>query len=303
MTRVAILLATMQGQRYLGEQLASIVGQTHGEWTIHASDDGSGDATPAILERHRARLGEDRLLLRVGPGRGPVANFLSLACDAAIAADYYAFCDQDDVWEPDKLARAIAWLAQVPPSEPALYCARTRTVDADNRALGLSPLFGRPPAFANALVQNIGGGNTMVFNHAACALLRLAGSQVNVVSHDWWAYLLVSGCGGRVHYDAWPALRYRQHAGSLVGPRNGWRARLRRAFKGRFRSWTDRHLVALQTMRAHLTPASRQQLDEFAAARGAGLWERLAGMRRSGVYRQTLAGSLWLWGAALLNRI
>ena len=57
MTRVAILLATMQGQRYLGEQLASIVGQTHGEWTVHASDDGSGDATPAILERHRARLG------------------------------------------------------------------------------------------------------------------------------------------------------------------------------------------------------------------------------------------------------
>ena len=76
-----------------------------------------------------------------------------------IQARAYAYADQDDVWDPDKLERARRWLDTVDPAVAALYCSRTRLIDAAGRDAGLSPLFSRPPSFANALAQNIAGGS------------------------------------------------------------------------------------------------------------------------------------------------
>ena len=115
---VAILLCTMQGQHFLHEQLDSIVAQTHADWSIWASDDGSDDGTHAILEEYRARLGHDRFSIHSGPAEGFAANFLSLVCNASITADFYAFSDQDDVWNPDKLRRAVDRLGTVPDQTP-----------------------------------------------------------------------------------------------------------------------------------------------------------------------------------------
>jgi len=226
--KVAILLATYQGQKYLAEQLDSFAAQTHHNWEVWASDDGSQDDTHAILEQYEKHWPFGRLSIHNGPEEGFAANFLSLTCKANIAADYYAYADQDDVWEDDKLARAVRWLQTVPAHIPALYCGRTLLVDKHNKEIGVSPLFTKPPSFANALMQNIGGGNTMVFNNAARALLQEAGEHIPVVTHDWWAYMLVSGCGGRVFYDAKPTLRYRQHENNLVGMNASWPARLTR---------------------------------------------------------------------------
>lgn len=307
--RVAILLATCNGQPWLAEQLDSIAAQTHAHWKVWASDDGSHDATPRILAHYRSRWGAARLAHSRGPCRGFAANFSSLVCAPEIASEryaYYAYCDQDDLWEPDKLARALAFLQAVPAPIPALYCARTRLVDAAGRDIGLSPLFSRPPGFRNALVQNIGGGNTMVFNGAARALLQRAGPAVDVITHDWWTYLVVSGCGGQVRYDPAPSLRYRQHGGNLVGENGSWLARGRRLgmlLQGRFRAWNSRNLQALAALRPLLTEENRAVLDRFADARDAGLARRLPGLVRSGIYRQTVAGNLALVTAAVLKKV
>lgn len=303
---VAILLCTMQGQHYLHEQLDSILQQTHSAWSIWASDDGSDDGTHAILEDYRARLGDSRFSIHAGPAEGFVANFLSLVCNASITADYYAFSDQDDVWNADKLARALAWLGSVPRHIPALYCSRTCYVDASNQAIGASPLFARPPGFANALVQSIAGGNTMVLNDAARNLLRLAGADANVASHDWWAYMVISGCGGQVFYESEPTVRYRQHDNNLEGANNHWTGRLLRLYQllqGRFRVWNDKNTAALQRMREHLTPENQRRLDEFEKARSGGLFARLIAFRRSGVYRQTALDNLSLIVAVVLKKL
>jgi hypothetical protein len=110
--------------------------------------------------------------IHAGPAEGSTANFLSLTCRADIDADYFAYADQDDVWESDKLERAVNWLKTIPEGVPALYGSRTLLVDARNQHIGYSPLFEREPNFRNALVQSIAGGNTMVFNRAARDLLR-----------------------------------------------------------------------------------------------------------------------------------
>jgi len=304
--KVAILLGTCQGQRHLAAQLDSFAAQTHSNWVVWASDDGSQDDTRAILEAHKEEWGRNRLFTSTGPAKGFAANFLSLACKAIIAADYYAYSDQDDIWEADKLERAIACLKAVPCDVPALYCARTRLVDVDNNDIGLSPLFTRPPCFANALMQNIGGGNTMMFNDAARALLQKVGEDIDVITHDWWTYMVVSGCGGKVFYDAHPSVRYRQHDSNLVGMNSSWSARLvrlRMLWRGVLRDWNDRNIAALGRLRSSLTPENREILDRVAEARNSSLLRRLIGLQRSGVYRQTLLGNLGLIAAAVFKKI
>ena len=304
--QVAVLLCTKQGEAFLQEQLDSIERQTHTLWAVYASDDGSQDATPDILQDFKRRLGERKITSLLGPRMGFVANFLSLVCNPDIKADFYAYADQDDIWEDDKLARAAQFLQTVPGSVPALYCSRTCNVDETNTCIGHSPLFTKPPGFANALVQNIGGGNTMVFNQAARQLLRLAGPDVQVATHDWWTYLLVTGCGGRVFYDPAPTVRYRQHGLNLVGADDGWSARLYRArllFQGRFVKWTDQHLAALQRVEHRLTPQNKSLLAEFARARKSAVLARITSLKRTGVYRQTLFGNLGLVAAAVFRKI
>lgn len=304
--KVAVLMCTMQGQHFLAEQLNSIATQTHPRWAIWASDDGSDDHTHAILEYYQSHWGEDRISIHAGPAEGSTANFLSLTCRADIDADFFAYADQDDVWESDKLERAVNWLKTVPEDVPALYGSRTLLVDARNQHIGYSPLFDRDPDFRNALVQSIAGGNTMVFNRAARDLLRRAGENVEAVTHDWWAYMLVTSCGGQVHYDPYPTVRYRQHSSNQFGSNANPLAQLKRArllLQGRFRGWVDANLRALQRVRHMMTPENQRVLDDFAQARQGRLLARLAGLRRVGIFRQTTLGNLGLSLAALINRL
>lgn len=304
--KVAVLLCTMQAQHFLAHQLNSIATQSHPAWAIWASDDGSDDHTHAILEYYQSNWGSDRLSIHAGPAVGSTANFLSLTCKADIDADYFAYADQDDIWEADKLERAVAWLRTVPDEVPALYGSRTLLVDARNQHLGYSPLFNKPPSFRNALVQSVAGGNTMVFNRAARELLRTAGENVEAITHDWWAYMLVTGCGGSVHYDPHPTVRYRQHSSNQFGSNQSLSAHVTRAkllLQGRFRTWVDANVRALMHVQHMMTPENRQVLADFVEARQSHLPGRLLGLKRTGVFRQTLLGNLGLTAAATINRL
>jgi glycosyltransferase involved in cell wall biosynthesis len=303
--RVAILMCTKDGAAFLAEQLQSIADQTHSNWTLVVSDDGSTDATRKILKDFADRHAQTTVV-RNGPGKGVCANFLSLATDPTIDADYFAFSDQDDIWYKDKLERALTWLAAVPADVPALYCGRTELVSEDGRSYGLSPLFSRPIAFRNAIIQSLGGGNTMAFNKAAKRLLEQTGN-LEVVLHDWWMYQLVSAVGGAIRYDPQPALKYRQHLDNLIGSNRGWRARfvrIRMMLKGRFSDWNTMNIAALQQVPAHLImPQNRETLRLFMQARTAPLLRRLFYLKQSGVYRQKLIGNIGLLVATVLKRI
>ena len=275
--QVAILMCTKNGAAFIDDQLKSIGDQTHENWILIVSDDGSNDGTISKLEQF-ARAHQGKTTIRKGPGRGVCANFLSLANDPTIDADYFAFSDQDDIWHQDKLRRALAWLATVPVNMPGMYCGRTELITIDERSYGLSPLFTRPPAFQNALVQSFGGGNTMMFNRAAKKILEEA-AETNVVLHDWWIYQLVAAAGGMVHYDPRPMLKYRQHPDNLIGSNLGWRARfirVRMMLTGRFHDWNATNIAAFQRLPAHFIQAkNREVLALFAKARCASLPQRL----------------------------
>ncbi len=305
---VTVLLALHQGAAHLEAQLASLWAQEGGAPGLLVSDDGSTDDGPAIVRRHAGERRDVRLI--DGPLRGAAANFLHLMRAVEPGTPFVALSDQDDVWLPDKTARALAALAAVPEGVPAVHCGRTSICDADGRVRRRSVLHARPPSFRNALVQSLAGGNTMTLNRAALDLVRAASVEAEgaggIVVHDWWIYQIVSGAGGRMIYDPEPLLLYRQHGANAIGENTTAAALARRAamvLGGRFRAWSEINLRALGASRHRLTPDARDALDAFAALRGAPPRRRPAAFRRAGLHRQTRVGDAALRMAALLGRL
>ncbi|HEX6590680.1 MAG TPA: glycosyltransferase family 2 protein [Moraxellaceae bacterium] len=213
MKRVDVLLATYNGARHLREQIDSVLAQQGVSIRLRIRDDGSSDATPALLQEYASRYPDQvEVLPAAARGEGAARNFLALLALPS-DADYFALCDQDDVWPADRLAVAVNALEAV--AVPVrLYCSAVEYVDESLQSLGISS---RPvaPSFANALVENIAQGCTMVGD---AALRDLVGKRPpeKVAMHDWWLYLLAAAFG-RALYDPVPRVRYRQHGANAVG--------------------------------------------------------------------------------------
>lgn len=300
-----VLLCTYNGENHLNQQLDSILNQSIDNINVLASDDGSSDNTLAILEKYKLSWTKGYFNILAGPQKGFADNFLSLTFEAKSDSAYFAFCDQDDIWNKNKLETAIAFL-KTKNELPSLYCSRTENIDESGKELKTtSPLFQKEPSFANALVQSIAGGNTMVFNKKALQLLQAAGTQ-KVISHDWWAYLLISGAGGSTLYDPQPQVKYRQHNKNLIGANVSFLARTKRLkmlTQGTFRDWNTVNINALQNNRDHLNPASKEILDTFITARRECLFKRLYLFQKSKVHRQTTFGNIALMVAVFLKKI
>ncbi|MBU3585183.1 glycosyltransferase family 2 protein [Polynucleobacter sp. AM-26B4] len=299
-------MATKNGERFLADQLDSLADQSHQNWVLIASDDGSTDNTVTILKSYQAKWPAGKLIIKEGPKQGFCVNFLSMACDPAIRADYYAFCDQDDVWLSKKLTVAIKNIAENEKSGFSyVYCGRTAYVDERLKKIGCSPQFSFPRTFRNALIQNVAGGNTMVFNQFAKNALEKVGI-VRHPSHDWWLYQLITGMGGLVFYDSIPQVLYRQHKDSLVGGNTSFLAKMKRTlkvFNGQFRCWSDQNIVALFSAKELLTHGSLETLELFEKMRHAKLKDRFRLLEVAGLYRQTWRGTISLLLAALFKKI
>jgi len=303
---VTILRCTLNGERFLTEQLASLEGQTFKNWKLIASDDGSWDRTKSILVAFQKACEPGKVEIIDGPRCGATANFLFQACAENLVSEYYAFCDQDDVWDADKLERAIDALDHTDSSIPALYGSFFCFMQKAAYEIGFSPLFHRKPEFRSALVQSIAGGNTMVFNQKTRELVVFCGADVDVPSHDWWLYQVTAACGGQVHYDAHPSVRYRQHAHNVIGSNMGWTASMHRLHmlqQGRFRHWEDLNVAALARLRPRMSAENRRIFDLFRKARHEPLLRRATIFAQTGVYRQTMLGNLGLVAAMVLNKI
>jgi glycosyltransferase involved in cell wall biosynthesis len=303
---IAILLCTFNGARFLPAQLASYEAQDFTDWRLVASDDGSGDATVALLEEFQKKHGADRVEIRRGPGKGFVANFLSLICDPAIKSEFYALSDQDDVWHPQKLSRARQFLGNAPADEPVVYCSRTRLIDEQGKDIGLSTFYRKRPHFRNALVQSLASGNTMVLNEKMRWLLMQAGSDANAPAHDWLVYMMITAVGGKILYDSVPTVSYRMHSRNVIGSNDSAGARVVRArllWQGRFQRWADMNVALLERIQGLMTDENRTTFELFRRSRKLSLLPRVYGLIRSGIYRQTLLGNIGLAVAALAGKV
>ena len=171
--------------------------------------------------------------------------------------------------------------------------------------IGQSTLFNRPTSFENALVQSIVGGNTMVFNRASKLLIETVG-VVPTPSHDWWLYLLISGAGGKVFYDAKPLVLYRQHANSIVGENISLLnifMRLLRLLSGVFKKWTNSNIICLQKAKFFLSSSAFESLLYFENSRRLHFADKLLYLPSLKFYRMTKFQNFIMKFAFLINKI
>ena len=142
---VCILLSVYNGARFLPAQLKSLVDQSHSNWVLLWRDDGSQDNSRQIMEHFADEVGQHRVKQLLEPvGQvGITSSFMHLLSNTPDEAAFFAFCDQDDVWLPDKLTRAVKSFQTVKATEAGFYCARQKLVDENLCPLGLSPKINR----------------------------------------------------------------------------------------------------------------------------------------------------------------
>jgi len=239
-SRVAILLATYNGALYIEEQVNSILWQTHGAWHIFVRDDGSTDGTVELLQR---RVPAERLTIiprSVGEGGGPAKNFFSILSQVPLAQfSHVAFCDQDDIWAPRKLERALECLA----SDGADgYSCNLVPFDVNRQAAWYLRKSQSEKEF-DYLFQGASAGCTYVLTGRAAALIQskvpdIMAAPVAGFSHDWAIYALCRSYGHKWVQDTHAYIFYRQHSSNSFGAMpsyGGLFARLKLARSGWYR--------------------------------------------------------------------
>ena len=168
-------------------------------------DDGSTDDTINVIQGFRGKL--KITWINDNKRLGPADSFMRLLLRVNSNSRCFLFADQDDVWKPNKIERAVNGLK--PYKEvAALYCSRLEYVDENLKHLGFSKV-PRKISFFNALVENCATGNTIALNQRARELI-VQNIPDDLLMHDWWCYLVISALGKMI-YDDVPTILYRQH--------------------------------------------------------------------------------------------
>jgi rhamnosyltransferase len=237
---VRVLLATYEGERWLGEQLASLVQQQGVRVSVVASDDASTDSTRALLEAAAARDDDFSVLPDAAHRFGNAhRNFMRLIRDTPLDdADFFALCDQDDLWLPHKLARAVDRLRD---GAFQAYSANCTAFWPDGRRKLL--VKSQPQRRWDHLFESAGPGCSFVFTRAAFVELQrwvtTHREPLDAIKvHDWLIYAYAREHRWHWVIDDASVLLYRQHERNELGANAGWRgafARFLNLGQGRFR--------------------------------------------------------------------
>lgn len=245
---IAVLIATFNGAAHIEEQIRSIANQVDVQPHIYLRDDGSSDDT-VVCARLAAKAGGIGLTVvedELGPSGSAGANFLILLRDAPLTADtrYLAFADQDDIWLPNKLARAIEKLGIDGASG---YSSNLIAFDEDTGATGVIDK-AQAPRRVDYLFQSASAGCTYVLDERGIRAARQPLRELNeiprAVSHDWYVYAACRAARLRWCFDSEALIRYRQHATNVEGARRGLSGSLRRLSQSRS-GWYKWHVAWL----------------------------------------------------------
>ena len=224
---INIVIATYNGEKYLKEQLDSILAQTYKEFAIYICDDNSNDGTVAIIEEYKKKYpGIIKFKVNEKNTGSPKHNFWSLIQDAS-ECDYMMFCDQDDVWLKDKVKHSIDCIKKAETeygsTTPVLFNTDLIIVDESlneiHKSFEKTHNVSHYKTSLNQIIsQNTVTGCTMVINKPLIDIMQEK-KPTYFVMHDWWIELLASSFGEIIYSDEKTVL-YRQHNNNTVGIRN-----------------------------------------------------------------------------------
>lgn len=295
---ITVLLATYQGEAYLPAQLESLSRQTESHFRVLYQDDGSTDRTPVLLKEWADKDPRFQAAGEQGRHLGAIGNFFSLLRQAE--GDLILFCDQDDVWENDKIASLLqAWrdASREDPSLPLLVHSDASVIDENGRTV--SPSFfrleGWNPAAVHLnqlLVQNNVTGCMMLLNRPLADLVIRCGNPSRMFMHDWFIALTAAAFGRIVFLDR-PLTGYRQHGNNAIGASRS--SLLRRALLALRSSGDARARIALtythsaafrEAYGALLPPAAARVVDDYLVTQHQPKLKRILSVCRQGCLMQ-----------------
>jgi len=265
--KLTVLLSTYNGEKYLKEQLDSLLAQTLRPDRILIRDDGSRDDTVAILEEYCSEY--PFMEYYCGRNLGPAKSFWELI-EKAEGSDYYALCDQDDVWFKDKLETAVKTLEQEDNSIPLLYCSRYTLTDQDLNPIDsdVSDLYNFSD-FPHSLIYHTAPGCTFVFNEAARKqILKYDVNREYCVIHDAIIHKVVT-LFGKMILDRSPHMYYRQHGDNQIGMSANkakvFFGRVRRFVNGSIRNYRSKTAQSLLRVYGGECDPKKKELLEIVA--------------------------------------
>lgn len=220
METIEILLATYNGEKYIKEQLDSILQQDYDDWIVRACDDASTDNTYDILLEYKKDYPTKFIVERNEKGTGSAKlNFFNLIKSST--CKYVMCCDQDDVWLPNKISLTLNKMKEIEvESTPVLVHTDLKVVDQDLNILSNSffeySRLNKRFNFKEVLIQNSVTGCTMMMNRALISLVAKENEFEKILMHDWLLAILAAGMGKIAFVDQ-PTMLYRQHSVNSVG--------------------------------------------------------------------------------------
>lgn len=293
---VYILMATYNGEGYIQKQIDSVIHQTYQEWKLLVHDDGSTDRTLEIVREFddkRISILEDGVVFGSSTG-----NFLHLTRYVGAEATYFCFCDQDDLWAPEKIEVQLSTIAKFEDhGVPICVYSDLSLIDEKDSLIHASfwrySSINSRPSFMFLFLENSLTGCTMMMNRKVLDYLRGV-SHMDVVQHDWLIGLICAS-DGVLEPISKPLVNYRQHTRNEVGARRqqiaehllsrGVVSRLRKIFKLR-----GKIIKQLREVRESVVnPASKRVISRYVEK----LWLYKPVFIGQGLYRsKTVIGSI-----------
>lgn len=290
--QVDILMAAYNGEKYIAEQIESLQQQTFTDWRLLVSDDGSSDTTPSIIKKYEGEDSRIRIVLADEHYGSAKNHFLALL--QCTDAPYVMFCDQDDVWDKDKIELTLQAMRQEESekAQPLLVATDLRVVD-ENLSL-IAPSFktyagmgSSRTEFGYFLASALITGCTMMLNRQLVELLTSDIDSSRILMHDWW-FALVASAYGKVTYLNKPTISYRQHGDNSVGAYKRSAKKLIRDIKARRRNEkrTLQQAAYLKELYSKTLPArSASQLNAYLAIPEAKPLQRVGLINKADIWR------------------
>lgn len=219
---IDILMATYNGERYIEEQLDSIIKQHDTNWRLLVRDDCSQDNTSQIIQRYQIRYPEKIFLIPSTEHSGSAMNNFFKLLDYA-ENEYIMFADQDDVWKSDKIALTLRKMREmeiqygkdIPLLVHTDLCVVDETLHTINPSIfAMQNMDYQRDKFNHLLATNIVTGCTMLFNQSLLKLLKE--KPKTAVMHDMWI-ALVAAAFGEIGFVNKATMLYRQHGNNANG--------------------------------------------------------------------------------------
>jgi glycosyltransferase involved in cell wall biosynthesis len=305
MGMVAVVMTTYNGEKYVGEQIDSILSSSFQDIQLYIYDDGSQDGTMSILQKYESRY-PDKVYVHQNEGNlGVTRNFLQAAC--LTTTDYVMFCDQDDVWKPEKIALTLKRMRHMESQKgndvPLAVFTDAVVVDQglhviQNSFFEAGHLNPKKTDLPHLLMENKLIGCTVMINSALRKVLQSRSLPEKARYHDGWLALIAASFG-RIGYINEGTLLYRQHGGNVVG-NTGFLS----YFKNRITSLQKQKaaLLSLQLQAEEfnklygdlLTEEKRITINNFAKLHDAGFVKRRLQILHFGYYKTGLIRNIGL---------